>query len=309
MSVYFEAINSNGKTQIRDDTYITWLYSKTKLSKYYVGTLDYFSHFSDGTKFSTLANEFINNHKVPSLTAYQMHLYDIPEDALCFVSNPYTDVFAHVFFAIYSVTEQTGPYYYNFRHIGNKKYLGIANCTKAQANNFNMFIYSQGENNIKSNFGLECYNESGKKVFDSNKPPIKLLGCYNFKHINYSNGNDLAGGSVFNKNYLDDYVGIDKTLTYSNKNIGVFVSSDGFCGGAGRWSYRHKYNGQDAYGCPTFQTVSILSKDSVRFRTRDFHLTYSSETSQNPSYALNMLLGTKVKFNITNAAIIDVTNY
>lgn len=309
MSVYFEVLNTSGRTQIRDDTYITWLYSKTKLSKYYIGTLDYYSHFNNGEKFTTLANDFYGYlNKTPTLTAYQMHLYDIPEDALCFVSNPYDNVYAHLYFAIYSVTESTGPYYYNFRHVGNKKYLGIANCTKEQANNFNLFIYSQGENNIKSHFGLECYNESGKKVFDSNRPPIKLLNCYNFKHINYSNGNDLSGGSDFDKNYLDDYTSIDKSFTYPNKHIGIWVNSDGFCGGSGRWARGFIYNGQQAYGCVTFQTVSILSKDSIRFRTRDFHVTFPSSTT-GADGALGHLLGTKVKFNTTNAAIINVTNY
>ena len=37
-----------------------------------------------------LANEFINNHKVPSLTAYQMHLYDIHESPK---SNDFDDLY------------------------------------------------------------------------------------------------------------------------------------------------------------------------------------------------------------------------
>ena len=304
MSVYFESKTDTGKVQVRDDTYISWLYSKTKLSQYYKGTRYAYYHFSDGTKFTKLVSDYssyMHTPITPTLSKYQIHLYELPEDALCFVSNPHGGLAVHLFFTLYDLTEQTGPHYYDFRHIGNKKYLGVANCTKEQADNLDVYIYSQGENPYNNSYGLECYNASGKKVFDSNRPPIKLLSGFTFEHIAYTNAYNL------NDSYnLDNYVAVNRSFDTVNKIIALLISTDGMAGQHVNMQ-QCNYDGQSLYGGPALQTVAILRKNGVQFRTRDFHLfDYLNDSDVNVKTILSHLLDIKVCYNVTMASIIDV---
>lgn len=305
MTVYFEAKTNNGDVQIRDDTYITWLYSKSKLGQYYKSTNDVKYHFYDSSysNYYGIVTNFNNlwNPVAPPVTSYQMHCYELPVDAMCFIRNPYTDVSAHLFFALTNVTKQTGPYYYDFRPIGNKKYVGITNCTKSQADNFDLFVFSQGENPYTNDYGLECFDASGKKVFDSNRPPIRLLQNYNVQHVNYGNSRDLEYYY-----FIQNYQTIDQTLSFANKSVAVWVS---LCGLVNNLVNQKQYAFGGTYymASANLQTVTILENDSVRFKTRDFDA-YLPNNVYDDTYIPFWLLEGNLRSNKTNATIINVTN-
>lgn len=293
MTKYFEAKTGTGKIQIRDDSPSIWLKSKTKLSQYFVRTVDIRLRFLGSDSYETIVDNWRRSYTVPALTQYSMHVYELPEDALCYIGNSVDNLNVHV---VCNHTEVLawGQTKYESEYLGSKKYVGIMNCTKSQADNLDVYIFSQGKINGSSSCGLECYNSQGEKIFDSNRPPLKVVSIVDHKHCNYANGDTLS-------EQPSSYTPIYKSVQKSGKNIAVWVSMAG--------TVHTRSQGYDAYGRlvgegyqlgPCLTTVATLSKSSVLFRTIDFI------AFKNGSVELIMLM---LKYNKTMASVIDVTNY
>ena len=293
MTQYFEAKTATGKIQIRDDSPSIWLKSKTKLSQYFVKTVDIRCRFLGSDSYETVVNNWQRNYTVPGLTQYSMHIYELPEDALCYIGNPVDNLYVHV---VCNHTEVTvwGQTKYEKEYLGSKKYVGVMNCTKSQANNLDVYVYSQGKITGNSSSGLECYNSQGEKIFDSNRPPLKVVSIVNHKHCNYANGNTLS-------KYPSSYTSIYKSVQKPEKNIAVWISMAG--------TVHTNSQTYDAYGRlvkegyqvgPCLTTVATLSKSSVLFRTIDF-IAFKDQS------VIDLML--MLKYNKTMASVIDVTNY
>lgn len=293
MTTYFEAKTNTGKIQIKDASPNIWMKSKTKLGQYYVKTVDIRYCFLGNDSYSIIVNDWLRNYTVPTLSQYDMYIYELPEDALCYLGNPDDSISVHVFCNHTEVTIW-GQTKYEKEYLGSKKYVGITYCTKNQADNLDVYIFTQGKITESSSCGLECYNAQNEKIFDSNCPPLKLLNNINHQHCEYANGNTLS-------EYPTSYTAINRTIQTNGKSIAVWVSLAGTV-----HTTAQRY---DAYGRiigvgyqvgPCLSTVAVLSKNTVQFRTICF-IAFKDQ------YVLNLVL--KLKYNRTMASVINVTNY
>lgn len=215
MSTYFEAKTPNGLLQISDQFPALFLKKVSKLSDYYRTTW-YGSYQPNGE----------------SNQRHELYYYDITPEVgtLLFIGNP-TDIKVDLFTTTNELLEGIG--YSNthaqYRSHGSKHIIVVSNCTKNQADNLNVYEFTDSMNFV-GNVGLECFDENGVKVFSSNAYPLKILAVHYEQHCPNTSLHDIWwAGSNFKIT--------PKTYSYPNKELAFFCPYHGH-GGAHDSNYR-----------------------------------------------------------------------
>ena len=269
MTVYFEAKTNSGVLQVRDDTAISYLSNKAKLSDYYVTSQSCKYQIDGGSN-----------------TSHTMYVYRLPTDIVAYIGNPSSNA-VHIFTTINNVTD-----FNNQKGLGLYKLVGVSNCTKAQADNLNVYMFKQDAVGGTGTVGLQCFNASGVKVFDSNSNYLKVMDVVNFQHCAY--------GNWYNVEYSDNWKKIDKTHNHSKHAIAYWCS---MFGSGGQWN-RNTSGDNNWWVHDQYSEVCILSASSARVATLK-HTEFPVGGSVNYNFCL--LCG--ANSNRTMYSIIDVTNY
>ena len=261
MTRYFEAKTDSGYTQIADDELILYLRSKTSIGQYYVGTRKLKYAVNDGT-----------------YTERDVLIYSLPivEDVL-YIGSPSSGV-AHLF-PTHVCYVQKWDGYNPTESLGKHNVLGIANIDKSVADAMTLYTFGQSDAPA-ANIGLECYNASGKRVFSSARPILKILDMNLFTHCNYGKEGDGA------------YKDLDVTYIYNGKSIAFNCCYSGF------------YNLYNEAHFP----ICVLSNGKVQLAT----VTKSNYTNAGHSpdnYIMAAIRECIDGANQTAYSIVNVTNY
>lgn len=265
MTRYFEAQTNNGTVQIADDIKLLRLEQVLTLG-------DYFAR-DENVRYRI---------KDKSDVDYTAHCYDLPvyQNSLLYVCNP-TDTPAHVFTC--SSVNVFDLHDFKITPIGLKTVVVVSNIEKSIADTFKVYVF--GESVLPyCHCGIECYNENGDKVFNSDAKVLKLLNITNFKHFTFTSGADTRNP--------EGYQYIYKTHSYNGKTIGMWINLTSVAQWVG-----HYRDG--------FWALPILTKNSLTVTMAD--ATYNLEA--NRSGYFKAAAKHFEEENYTMYSIADLTNY
>lgn len=267
MTRYFEAKTNTGILQIADDIQCLRLQDVLTLGDYFVE--------SEATKYRVRGGSY---------QSYTAHCYALPlyNNRIAYISNPSTSP-AHVF-------TRGAVYVYKYidhspSEIGLHKVVAVSNVSKAIADAMKVYVFSESVVPAIS-AGMECYNESGERVFSSDSKLLKLLNIVNFKHCANTKYDTIYHSNGF------EY--INNTHTYNNKTIAM-------------WSdLAANAEIQDSLGSGWF-TLPILTKNSLQVTMADTDSAYNSSLYTIHGYF--RAAAWPVRYNCSMYSIADVTNY
>lgn len=211
MGTYFQANTDSGVIQIDDSKKILHLFNKTKLGDYYKVTRN-IQYTYEGIRRTSEAYAYIIHPNTRSLY---------------FIANP-SAAEAHVF------TNSTiiWDWYISDKHVYERVHdsgLGIlvANLSKEMADDIDVYEFSLDSINAQGNYGLQCFDENGKIIFNSNQGVLNILDVGMVKSCP---SNDL------HTIYWADYYGQPfeyptKEVDYGQKSI-AFMATVNCWGGA-----------------------------------------------------------------------------
>ena len=181
MSTYLEVKNDNNILQVNDELSILSHIAQTSIGQYYVGT--------------KRAGWNCSNPYLSKSTRMDVYLYALPmeQDSVYFIGSTFDSpvyfFMNHGVVGTYesngSVTSATGKVVVGIAGNGSNNTLGV---TRAIADAFKVYKASTALGDINEHgYGMQCYNPSGKVVFDAQKPPIIIKDRFLEQNINSNN--------------------------------------------------------------------------------------------------------------------------
>lgn len=200
MTEYLKVFNDDGSVQVADNTPMMFLQNKAKLGAYYVETTSV--KYSGGW-------HTVYGYAVPKSSSAQA----------VFVSNPSSTI-ATLFCNCANPTREVN--HSTMTILDMCHLFAVSDVSKSIADNFDVFIYSSDPHNNET-FGLECFDENGRKIFNGTKSPLKVLNSFYEVNTGPKIWGDYRGFTAKSYNYPE------KTLAF-NAPINFYGGYEGKAG-------------------------------------------------------------------------------